>query len=158
MRSLIHPIAVGILSVVVASATVGSVFAASADQNEVEAIQTLLLESYIHGAFNELDPEAMKQGFHEDFAIFSADGESIRRYPIANWVENTAKRKSSADFDPAKNKWEHEFVSVRVNGRAASVELNLSRNGKLVYTDYLSLLKFDSGWRVVAKVYHQYGR
>ena len=146
------------VAVVLALAIVGLTFASTADQSEVEAIQSLLLESYVHGAFNELDPDAMKRGFHEDFAIFSADGESIRRYPIANWVENTAKRKANADFDPAKNKWQHEFVSVRVNGRAASVELNLSKNGKLVYTDYLSLLKFDSGWRVVAKVYHEHGR
>lgn len=133
-------------------------FANTADQGEVEAIQSMLLESYVHGAFNELDPEALERGFHEDFAIFSADGESIRRYPIAEWVEGTAKRKASPDFDPETNVWDHEFVSVRVNGRAAAVELNLSKDGKLVYTDYLSLLKFDSGWRVVAKVYHQHGR
>lgn len=137
---------------------VTAAFASSADQSEVEAIQSMLLESYVHGAFNELDPKALERGFHEDFAIFSADGESIRRYPIADWVANTAKRKADPAFDPEKNEWEHEFVSVRVNGRAASVELNLSKDGKLVYTDYLSLLKFDSGWRVVAKVYHQHSR
>ncbi len=33
----------------------------------------------------------------------------------------------------------------------------LSKDGRLVYTDYLSLLKFDSGWRIVAKVYHSHG-
>ena len=32
-----------------------------------------------------------------------------------------------------------------------------SHEGKHVYTDYLSLLKFDSGWRIVAKVYHSHG-
>lgn len=147
-----------LLLFVAALSTVGAAFASTADQSEVDAIQSMLLESYVHGAFNELDPEAMATGFHEDFAIFSADGESIRRYPIAQWVENTKKRKADPDFDPKKNRWEHEFVSVRVNGRAASVELNLSKDGQLVYTDYLSLLKFDSGWRVVAKVYHQHAR
>ncbi|TDI93056.1 MAG: hypothetical protein E2O76_17870 [Caldithrix sp.] len=26
----------------------------------------------------------------------------------------------------------------------------------MVCTDYLSLLKFDSGWKIVAKVYHKH--
>ncbi|MEM7355177.1 MAG: nuclear transport factor 2 family protein [Acidobacteriota bacterium] len=36
------------------------------------------------------------------------------------------------------------------------MKIELSKDGKLVYTDYLSLLKFDSGWRIVAKVYHSH--
>ena len=32
----------------------------------------------------------------------------------------------------------------------------LSRGGKLVYTDYLSLLKHTNGWKISAKVYHQH--
>jgi len=34
--------------------------------------------------------------------------------------------------------------------------VELFRDGELVFTDYLSLLKFDSGWRIVAKVYHKH--
>lgn len=122
-----------------------------------EAIKEVLKAGYIHGAFNELNPEAMKTTFHEDFAIFSPGKEGkINRYPIANWVEGTKKRKANPNFDPEKNKWGHKFVRVDVAGNAAHVELELSRNGKLVYTDYLSLLKFDGEWKVVAKVYHEY--
>jgi len=130
--------------------------AAVADDVEVDAIKSLLETSYVHGAFNALDPVALERGFHPDFAIFSPQGEEIRKYPIASWVERTAERKASADFDPAANPWQHRFVSVDVTGKAAMVKLELSRDGELVYTDYLSLLKFDSGWRVVAKVYHSH--
>ena len=131
------------------------------DQEEgdgsVAEIKSLIEKSYVHGAFNELDPEALESGFHPDFAIFSPDGEEIKKYPIAAWVEGTAERKADADFDPAENKWEHHFAAVDVTGNAASVKIELSREGKLVYTDYLSLLRFDSGWRIVAKVYHRHG-
>ncbi len=121
------------------------------------AIKEALETGYVHGAFNELNPEAMKKTFHEDFAIFSPGKEGkINRYPIANWVEGTKKRKESSDFDPTQNKWDHKFKRVDVSGKAAHVELELHRNGKLVYTDYLSLLKFDDQWKVVAKVYHQH--
>lgn len=121
-----------------------------------EEVKELILHSYINGAFNDLDPEAMRAGFHPDFAIFSAKGEDIGRYPIKDWADGVEKRKNSADFDPANNKWEHKFVSVDVTGGSAAAKIELSRNGKHVYTDYLSLLKFDSGWKIVAKVYHQH--
>jgi hypothetical protein len=125
--------------------------------HDQEEIKELLEEGYVHGAFNELDPEAMSETFHEDFAIFSPGKEGkISRYPISNWIEGTKRTKANPDFDPEKNKWDHKFKRVDVSGKAAHVELELSRDGKLVYTDYLSLLKFDDQWKVVAKVYHQH--
>ena len=130
---------------------------AQAEHHEEEAaIKALIEKSYVHGAFNELNPEAMEKGFHPDFAIFSPDGEAIKKYPIADWVKRTGERKASDDFDPAKNVWEHHFAAVDVTGHSASVKIELSRDGKKVFTDYLSLLKFDSGWRIVAKVYHRH--
>ncbi len=129
---------------------------ALADGHEEQAIEDLILKAYVHGAFNELNPDAMRAGFHEDFAIFSAKGEAISKYPIATWADGAAKRKADPAFDPAENRWAHRFVSVDVTGGSASVKIELSKDGKLVYTDYLSLLKFDSGWRIVAKVYHQH--
>ena len=124
---------------------------------EVDAVKDLVLTAYVHGAFNELDADAMKKGFHEDFAIYSAKGEAISKYPIAVWADGVAKRKSGT-YDPnnPKNKWEHKFAAVDVTGGAAQVKIELHNQGKHVYTDYLSLLKFESGWRIVAKVYHKH--
>ncbi len=128
----------------------------AADAEAEKAIKELILKSYVNGAFNDLNPEAMRKGFHPDFAIFSAKGEEIAKYPIATWASQTEKRKNAPDFDPAKNKWTHNFASVDVTGGSASVKIELSKDGKHVYTDYLSLLKFDSGWKIVAKVYHKH--
>lgn len=143
------------IACVTALLTTWSLAAAQA-ASDADEIKALVEACYVHGAFNELDADAMKRGFHPDFAIFSPKGEEIGKYPIAEWVESTAKRKASADFDPAKNKWDHHFALVDVTGNAAAVKIELSRDGKLVYTDYLSLLKFDSGWRIVAKVYYHH--
>lgn len=123
---------------------------------EKEAVEELVLTSYVHGAFNELNPDAMAAGFHPDFAIFSAKGEELARYEISNWVEGVRKRKSSSKFDASKNVWEHKFSNVNVTGNAATIQVDLSKDGKHVYTDYLSLLKFESGWKIVAKVYYQH--
>jgi hypothetical protein len=121
-----------------------------------DEVRAVVEKSYINGAFNALDPDAMRRGFHPDFAIFSADGETIKRYPIDEWISSVSQKKADPDFDPAKNVWTHKLPVVDVTGGAASVKVELSRNGTLVYTDYLSLLKFDSGWRIVAKVYQKH--
>jgi len=121
-----------------------------------EEVIDLVESAYVNGAFNKLDTKAMKNGFHPDFAIFSAKGEEISRYPIADWIEGIEKRKAKPDFDPAKQVWEHKFPQVDVTGGSASVKVELFKDGKHVYTDYLSLLKFDSGWKIVAKVYHKH--
>jgi len=140
--------------VLVAAFAVNSTLKIHHDEDEIKEV---LKTGYVHGAFNELNPEAMAKTFHEDFAIFSPGKEGkINRYSIANWVEGTKRRKSDPNFDPTNNKWEHKFKRVDVSGKAAHVELELHRNGKHVYTDYLSLLKFDNEWKVVAKVFHEH--
>jgi hypothetical protein len=115
-----------------------------------------VLGCYVNGAFNALDPDAMLRGFHPDFAIFSAKGEQLQRYEIETWAEGVRKRKNDPKFDASKNTWEHKFTNVQVTGNAATLRVDLTRNGKHIYTDYLSLLKFDSGWKIVAKVYYQH--
>jgi len=129
----------------------------SLELREMNAVKELVTQSYLHGAFNELNPDAMATGFHEDFAIFSAKGSELSRYEIADWVAGVRKRKADPEFDPEKNKWSYEFAAVDITEDAAQVKVELSREGKLIYTDYLSLLKFEEeGWRIVAKVYHRH--
>jgi len=125
-------------------------------QSDKDQIKKVIEEGYVHGAFNELNPEAMRKTFHEDFAIFSPKGNEISKYPIDTWAKGVEKRKSSDEFDPSKNKWDHKFATIDITGNAAAVKIELSKDGKHVYTDYLSLLKFDDGWRIVAKVYYQH--
>ena len=127
-------------------------------ESEAEAeVKELVLNAYVNGAFNGLDADAMRKGFHEDFAIYSPKGEKISKYPIGAWADGVAKRKSdNYNADDPKNKWDHKFALVDVTGHAAQVKIELSNQGKHVYTDYLSLLRFESGWRIVAKVYQQH--
>ncbi len=124
---------------------------------EESAVKELVEKAYINGAFNKLDFESMEGGFHKDFAIFSAKGEEISKYPIADWVKRTKERRAD-NYNPndEKNVWKHNFASVDVTGGSAQVKVELHNQGKHVFTDYLSLLKFDSGWKIVAKVYHRH--
>jgi hypothetical protein len=119
-------------------------------------IQALIEASYVNGAFNGLDTRAMREGFDPSFRIHGVqkDG-TLQVLPIEDWIQGIEKRKKSPDFDPAAQKWEHRFALVDVTGVAAVAKIELFKDSKHVYTDYLSLLKLGNGWKITDKVYHR---
>ena len=122
-----------------------------------KAITAVIEASYINGAFNDLDTVTMRKGFHPTFAIHGVqeDG-TLQKYPIDEWIANIEKRKASPDFDPADQKWDHKFALIDVTGDAAIAKIDLFKNGKHIYTDYLSLLELEGGWIITDKVYHRH--
>lgn len=151
-------VAAGLLAVALLAlgSTVVRVEASGEAKKDEATIRKLVESSYFNGAFNGLDTEAMARGFHEDFAIFSAKGNDLARYEIATWISGIESRKQSADFDASASAFEGKIVEVDVTGGAASAKIELRKEGKLVYTDYLSFLRFEDGWKIAAKVYHRH--
>jgi hypothetical protein len=127
---------------------------AAGSQSVEQAIRDRIQASYFQGAFNAQNTTHMKEGFHPDFAIFSAKGEDLARYEISTWIEGIEKRKQSPEHDAARAMVDATITSLDVTGGAASARIEIRKQNKLIYTDYLSLLKFPSGWKIVAKVYH----
>jgi len=140
-------------SVIIVTVIVFLVSSVPAGADDKTDIETIIKASYFNGAFNDLDTQAMRQGFHPEFAIFSADGEDLSRYPIDAWIEGIEKRKQDPKYDSSKAKMDCKIVSLDVTGGAAAAKIEISKDGRLVYTDYLSLLKFSDGWKIAAKVY-----
>jgi hypothetical protein len=76
-------------------------------------------------------------------------------------VENVIK---SSYFNGAFNDLESQarmdckIASLDITAECAAAKIEISKNGKMIYTDYLSLLKFGNGWKIVAKVYHAHPR
>jgi hypothetical protein len=126
--------------------------------NDKADVGEVIKKSYFNGAFNDLDTESMKKGFHPDFAIFSANGKEINKYPIATWIEGIEKSKKDPNFDASRSKMDCKIVSIDVTGGCAAAKVEMFKDGKQIYTDYLSLLKFEDGWKIVAKVYHGHAR
>ena len=79
-----------ILSLIVTLAISGTVFGG----DDKEAVAQVIKSAYFNGAFNDLDTKSMKKGFHPDFAIFSAKGEKLSRYPIARPNRGEMRRDS----------------------------------------------------------------
>ena len=132
----------------------GSVATGFLNADSDAEVKKVIQESYFNGAFNDLDTVSMRKGFHPDFAIFSAKGNEISRYPIATWIKGIEQRKQDPHFDKAQAKMDCKIASLDITEGCAAAKIEISKNGKMIYTDYLSLLKFDDGWKIVAKVYH----
>ncbi len=123
-----------------------------------EEITRVIEASYIHGAFNEQNTEAMRNGFHDIFKIHGVRDGKLSTYPIADWVKGIESEKAKDSYK--QQTWEHSFPMIDITGNAAVVKVELLKveNGKKthVYTDYLSLLKFNDGWKITDKVYNQH--
>ena len=46
--------------------------------------------------------------------------------------------------------------STDVTSTAVFVKLELFNEGARIYMDFISLLKFDNGWRISARIYNQH--
>ncbi len=128
---------------------------AAADRDDVVNVVT---EAYLKGVHINRDAAAMRRGFHPDFRmlVLGADGR-MSAVTIDEW----AGRVEKAAANPASPKppaIRYEFTHVDVQGTAATVRLEIWRDGVLTFTDYLALYKFADGWKIVSKTYFTHPR
>lgn len=122
----------------------------SADE---EAIKALVQTAYVDGLMNMGDLEKTRAGFHPDFVLLGIRDGELTRLPIADWIATTEKRRGEGQKAPLVT---CKFVRVDVTGTAAVVKLELHREGKRVFSDYLSLYEFADGWKIVGKIYFRH--
>ena len=129
---------------------------ADSKDDEIAEITNVIQKSYFNGASNDMDTESMREGFHPDSVYFTPKGTELKKRSIAGWIAEIEKWKASPEFDKEKAKADCRIVSIDVTGVCASAKTEEWQNGKLIYTDYLSLLKFENGWKIVVKLYHKH--
>ena len=105
-----------------------------------------VVEAYLHGLkFN--DVESLRRAFWPDAKLFFVDRQGhLGQLTQARWYEGFA---GSAGHE---EEGELRIASISVTRDIASVTV-VEDYPRSRYTDYLSLVKFDSGWRIVNKVY-----
>jgi len=132
----------------------GTAFASA--KSDTEKIKVLITEAYVEGLQNWGDLEKTKQGFDPTFNLLIAGKKGeLKRYAIADWMKNVARKKKKNPGGP-KEKTTVTFIDVDITGTVAVAKIELRKGGKHIFTDYLSLYKFESGWRIVSKVYFQH--
>lgn len=141
-----------IIVVLIALAFAPAILGAQEAADE-EAIETLVQTAYVDGLINLGDLERTRAGFHPDFVLLGLQNGQLTRLPIADWIAGTEKRKAQGQKSPEMT---CQILQVDITSSAAVVKLELHREGKHIFTDYLSLYKFPDGWKIVGKIYHRH--
>lgn len=131
----------------------GYLFVLAQDDPEEEAIKALVQTAYVDSLINMGDLEKTRAGFHPDFVLLGLQEGKLTRLPIAEWIASTEKRKAQGQ-KPALTTC--KFIQVDVTESAAVVKLELHREGRHIFTDYLSLYHFPDGWKIVGKIYFRH--
>ncbi len=129
----------------------GWAWAATAQEDEA-AIRAVVLSAYRDGLCNIGDSELVKKGFHPEFRLLGIRDNALTILPIADWIKRTEEKKAAGKFPPPVLV-AMEFPLIDITGVAAIVKVKFLVGEKHVYTDYLSLLRFAEGWKIVSKIY-----
>jgi hypothetical protein len=115
---------------------------------EVEAVEKVI-RTYLDGLY-EGDTEKLGQAFHEVSHLYSVSDGGVADLPRAKWFEMVKGRPSPKAKGLRRT---DRIVSIDFSGpEAAFVKVECSIHPRY-FTDYLTLLKLDSGWKVVSKTF-----
>jgi hypothetical protein len=120
-------------------------------ETEKAAIRQVVMDAYVNGMFVRADAEAVRKGWHPGCDIVSFQNGGLVKMPAHNFA-----RRFDRQPKPLDTQARAEFTSITVSGYAAVAILELKSGDRPVYTDMLSLYKFDDGWKIVTKIFYSY--
>jgi ketosteroid isomerase-like protein len=144
---------VKILAAMAVSATIAA--SAAAQSSDADAVKAVVQSAYVEGVHANMDATRMRQGFHPDFRMLMLRDGKMTAITLEEWIgrmESNAKQNPSAPKPSVRA----DFPVVDVTGNEAVVKVELYRDGKHAFTDYLFLYKFPDGWKIVSKIFQSY--
>ena len=134
------------------------VLASDAPPDE-EAVRRVVVDAYVDGVHNFRDAAAIRKGFHPDFEMLVLKDGKLEKLPLEAWIERlgTTPEKPAEARAKGTRPVTAEFTRLEVAGDAAFCRLEVSRDGKRVFTDFLALYRFADGWKIVGKSYYRWG-
>jgi len=124
---------------------------------EKELIKKVIQSAYVDGLCNNADRVAVEKGFHPGFLLMGVgQGNSMWKHPIYNWIESAEAGKAKGN----KYAFQNEFTTVKyqfidVSGNAAVAKIDFYEGEVHKFVDYISLLKFKDGWKIISKTFHK---
>jgi len=128
---------------------------ASAQSSDADAVKAVVQSAYVEGVHANMDAARMRQGFHPDFRMLMLRDGKMTAITLEEWIgrmESNAKQNPNAPKPSVRA----DFPVVDVTGNEAVVKVELYRDGKHAFTDYLFLYKFPDGWKIVSKIFQSY--
>lgn len=123
---------------------------------EKELIKQIIQNAYVDGLCNNADVAAINKGFHPDFTLLSVKKDNVmKKTLLSSWIKYAKKGKVKGLKYSFQNELTTiEFQFVDIIGTAAVAKIEFYEGEKMKFIDYLSLLKFEDGWKIVSKTYY----
>ncbi len=122
------------------------------DQKAGEAIKKTIEDAYIKGIFLNRDIAAIRKGFHPDFTMLMKKGDAIEKVSIDTWIGWIESDKKKNPNRPTPD-YTHKIPMVKAAGNAGAAKVQVYKDGKHIYSDFMALYKFSDGWKIVNKIY-----
>lgn len=134
-----------------------ALFAQDDQVKEKELIKQVIQTAYVDGLCNNADEEAVKKGIHPGFELLSAGkGNMMWKLPIYNWIEIAKGGEEKGNKYSFQNEYTTvKFLFIDIAGNIAIAKIEFYEGKDLNYIDYLSLIKFEDGWKIVSKIAHR---
>jgi len=126
--------------------------------DEKSAIKKVIQTAYVEGLQNEGDLKKIDSGVHPEFNLLgiSEDGK-LWKLPIDEWKQRVIKGMKAGEYPRKGDKMVSiEFLNIDITGTAAVASFEFYIGKEKKYVDYISLYKFDDGWKMVSKIYYQF--
>ncbi|MEW6337112.1 MAG: nuclear transport factor 2 family protein [Acidobacteriota bacterium] len=131
--------------------------APAAVEAEKAAVRKVVQDAYVDGIHNFRRVEAVRAGFHPGFEMIYLREGTLEKLPIYNWIASLEAANRTKPLPPDHTPGTSAaYPLIEVTGDTAVCKVELTRGGKLVFTDYLMLYKFEDGWKIVGKVFHRH--
>lgn len=122
--------------------------------SEERTIRSIIEQFYIQVIFVDRDVEELEKGFHSEFNMYVLGDNKIDKRTLDVWTERIRRNKNNPQAKRAS--YSHQIKLIDVTGPTAVVKIEIHKDSKLEYTDYLSLYKFKEGWRIMTKLFTQH--
>lgn len=126
-------------------------------QHEKEAIEEVVLEAMVNGAYNLGVVRNMELGFSEHYTAYITDADgNVHTEGLQEWINQVKEQKSRGHFPLP----EDEQVSVRylrydIAGNMAQVKLTFMVGNKPQHNEFLVLVHSPTGWLILSRYYLQ---
>ena len=137
----------------------GALFATTvmaADSPDDAAIKEVVDRAYVHGVHIDSDPAKIRSGMHESFIMFVRNGDAVTQLSRDAWIARIEAANAARKPDAPKPTTTADIQVLDRVGDSAVVRVNLFRDGKQIFTDYISLYRVDNGWKLVGKIFHRH--
>ena len=130
--------------VLLAALTVIAFGGATKDNSDEQDVRETV-QHYLNGLKHN-DVESLKRAFYPEAKLFFVKKDQLGQLTQDQWYKGFAASAGQEE------KGDLQITAVDITGNAASVKV-VEVYEKTKYTDYLSLLKFAGGWKIVNKIY-----